>query len=136
MRMPEKTSPFADLIWNWMWSQRPPLNPHRFAALIGVGRQTVYNWLNRGTTPQLQFLPLIHEKTGIPLRTLYEAAGYPLAADGKLTPSVWAFIVAGVERAPDLDATTKARVVQHIGELREQYESREDAAADNETCRA
>lgn len=133
--MTEKRSAFAELLQNFMWSQRPPLNRHQFATFLGVGRQTIYNWLDRGTRPQMQFIPLIAEKTGIPLRELYVAAGYPVSADGHLDGGIWTYIAQGVERAPDLDEATKQRVVQHIAELRAQYETREQVVSDDDNCR-
>lgn len=74
--VPEPKSEFAKLLQDYMWSRRPPLNPHKLAVKLGIGRQTVYNWLNAGTIPQPSMLPLIAEKTGIPLTKLFEAAGY------------------------------------------------------------
>lgn len=138
--MPEKPKVFADLLHEFMWSQRPPWNAVQLAAHLGVGRQTVYNWLNRGTKPQLQFLPLIAEKTTIPLRDLYEAVGYPSLPNDQIDGGVWAYIVEGVGRAPDLDEATKQRVVRHIAEMRVRYETRHDGREaphdDDETCRA
>lgn len=140
--MSENSKVFADLLHEFMWSQRPPWNAVQLAAHLGVGRQTVYNWLNRGTKPQLQFLPLIAEKTSIPLRDLYEAAGYPPPSTSPIDAGVWAYIAEGVVDAPDLDEATKERVVRHIAEMRARYETRHDrsdasdASLGDETCRA
>lgn len=71
-------TPFAMLLQEYMWTRRPPLNAHKLAHRLGVGRQTVYNWLNAGTIPQATMLPNVARITGIPLTTLYEACGYPI----------------------------------------------------------
>lgn len=72
------TTTFASLLQDYMWSRRPPLNPHKLAHRLGIGRQTVYNWLNAGTIPQATMLPNVARTTNIPLSTLYEACGYPV----------------------------------------------------------
>lgn len=77
----EPRSPFAALLQHYMWEvRRPPINPNRLAVELGVNRQTIVNWLS-GKKPLPDMLPLVAEKTQIPLATLYEAAGYPVPDD-------------------------------------------------------
>lgn len=74
----DELTPFAELIQDYMWRQRPPLSASKFAHRLGVAKGTVWNWLHARRLPPPSVLAMIHQKTGIALRDLYEAAGYPL----------------------------------------------------------
>lgn len=51
-------------------SQEPKLTQPDLARLLGVGRSTVYRWETGDRKPDVELLPRITEKTGIPAREL------------------------------------------------------------------
>lgn len=51
-------------------SQEPKLSQADLARLLGVGRPTVHRWETGTRKPDVELLPTITEKTGIPAREL------------------------------------------------------------------
>lgn len=51
-------------------SQTPKLTPADLARLLGVGRSTVHRWESGDRMPDVDLLPRITERTGIPAREL------------------------------------------------------------------
>ncbi len=72
----EGLTPFAQLIREYMWKQRPPLNVNRLAERTGLRAPTIWKWFRDGVIPDATTLNLLAEKTDIPLMDLYIAAGY------------------------------------------------------------
>jgi transcriptional regulator with XRE-family HTH domain len=115
-------TPFAALLQDYMWSCRPPLNAHKLAHRLGVGRQTVYNWLNAGTIPQATMLPNVARLTSIPLSKLYEACGYPVpdAPPSKpdtsplfeiVDPRLFDALISAIEADPAYSSDDRARLI-------------------------
>lgn len=127
----ESLTPFARLIRDYMWNHRPPLNPHSFAELVGVRSSTVAKWRD-GVIPDADTMDLIAERTAMNVLRLYEAAGYVTPQDA------FDYLSERVETSPILDADSRQRIQQHIGELRAQYEAREEdrGSSNDERCRA
>lgn len=74
---------FAELLMNYMWSQRPPLDQRQLAERIGVSPNAVHGWLSRGILPRnlTEMAPKISMATGIPQSALYEAIGMRLPGE-------------------------------------------------------
>lgn len=51
-------------------AQEPKMTPADLARLLGVGRSTVHRWESGDRMPDVDLLPLITERTGIPAREL------------------------------------------------------------------
>lgn len=69
--------PFALLIREgYMWRQTPPLTVSDLAARTGIGKMTIWSWINKNAKPRRDSLQVLHRVTGIPLEELLEAAGY------------------------------------------------------------
>jgi transcriptional regulator with XRE-family HTH domain len=75
-------TPLAELLYEYMWGQRPPLSAADLARKVGVSKQTIGNWLEGRTKPQPAALALVAQRTGIPLEDLYRAAGTLPPDDG------------------------------------------------------
>lgn len=86
-RPPEQMTPFAQVLIDYMWNKRPrnqpPLTYAQLSVRLGVPKQSVSNWILRGSVPPLDTIMVILARLGIPLRDLYDAylqAGLPTPA--------------------------------------------------------
>lgn len=122
---PQFANPFAELLQNYMWDQRPPLQKTEFAQQLGIGRSTLVNWLN-GAKPEMALLFVVQERTGIPLRRLMEAAGYPTVPD---PDAAFEYILDDLRRDAQLAEDERDFLIRRISELRERY-SREQKSPD------
>lgn len=50
--------------------QEPPLTQQALAALLGVSKAAISRWETRERQPEQELLPVISEKTGIPISEL------------------------------------------------------------------
>lgn len=123
-------SPFATLLQDYMWSLRPPLNAHKLAHRLGIGRQTVYNWLNAGTIPQATMLPNVARVTSISLSTLYEVCGYPVPAPHPspasastlfeiVNPRLFDLLISAIEADPTYNSEDRRRLIQDARAMRD-----------------
>jgi hypothetical protein len=69
-------SPFARILVEYMWAQRPPLQPAQFAARVGVRRQRLSTWLTTDTVPPPPVVMEVARGMGLPVRDLLIAAGH------------------------------------------------------------
>ena len=65
---------WVDLVTSYM--RLRGLNQSGLAEEWNVSNQVVSNWMTRGTRPNLQNIVRIHERSGLPLAQLLEAAEY------------------------------------------------------------
>lgn len=125
-------TPFAKLLQEYMWSRRPPLNAHKLAHHLGVGRQTVYNWLNAGTIPQATMLPNVARLIDIPLSTLYEACGYPVPPSPPsragtstlfeiVNPRLFDLLISAIESDPIYSPEDCRRLIQHARAMKDAW---------------
>jgi hypothetical protein len=141
-RKTDEPGPFAQLLFDWMWSQRPPLSIGQLATRLGLSKQTVYNWTGRDELPSSTAIPLISERLGIPVDALLNAARQTedarYRARGQLIPTApapkqvrpqpatppdpWQDMIDRVEQDPRFDAATRAAMIQHIREVRAGYD--------------
>lgn len=118
----DPVSPFAALIQDYMWNKRrPPITANRLATELHISRQTVTNWLS-GKKPQPEMLTALSQHTGIPMRTLYEAAGYPVP-DGEGDDDV-------VERIMRMSPEERQHVLDRIDTFLERARAAERDAAE------
>jgi CI repressor-like protein len=84
---PEAMTPFAQVLVNYMWNRRPwnrpPLTAPQLAVKIGVPKQSITNWILRGSVPPFETILIILAKLGISMRELYDA----YAAAGLAVPA-------------------------------------------------
>ncbi len=69
---------FQQLLLDYMWSQRPPLTNAQLGLRLGVNKGTIQHWIRYGHIPRPEMLGRMSDRLGIPLATLYQAAGYPV----------------------------------------------------------
>lgn len=120
---PHVESPFAQLLTRaWAWKQEPPLTgPTEIGRVLGVQRQTVWQWLHKGTRPDVAVLPQIADRTGLPLRELYAAAGYPPPPPDPGPSDPWQPLLEEVAGDPRLGAAARATLLEHIEDMRRIY---------------
>lgn len=74
---PQHMTPFAQVLVDYMWNKRPrnspPLSYSQLAIRLGIPKQSVSNWILRGSVPPLDTIMVILAKLRIPLRDLYNA---------------------------------------------------------------
>jgi transcriptional regulator with XRE-family HTH domain len=78
----EEMTPFARLLWDYMWAQGPAFTMAILARKIGVSQQSVADWFYKDSIPKPKTLEAVAEATHIPLDELYRAAGISLPATG------------------------------------------------------
>ncbi|HEX8034230.1 MAG TPA: helix-turn-helix domain-containing protein [Ktedonobacterales bacterium] len=136
-------TPFAALLQEYMWSCRPPLNAHKLAHRLGVGRQTVYNWLNAGTIPQAMMLPNVAHLTGISLSQLYEACGYPIPdappsrSDASplfeiVDPRLFDALISAIETDPAYGSDDRARLIHDARAMKDLWLAKHPDSATSE----
>ena len=95
------TTPFARVLTHFMWSKTPPWSAAKTAAVLGIHRTRVANWVYRGIMPELDTMLVVMAKLGIPLRELLDA----YTADGIPVPTI--------EPEEDAGAPTRARAASY-----------------------
>ena len=73
---PRKTTPFAEVLLNFMWSHRPPWTSGDLRYHLGSvapNKQTMQNWLYHGHSPSIPVALSVLGKLGIPISELIEA---------------------------------------------------------------
>lgn len=106
---------FAQVLQEYMWGQRPPLNGHKLARQLGIGTTTVYGWLN-GVKPDMALLPVVSQGTGIAMNTLLEAAGYPLLKSDEEVDAVFDFIERQINASSDFSDEQARREIRQLNE--------------------
>lgn len=117
----EELTPFGRLLQEWMWAQKPPLTISDLAARTGIHRQTIWQWLQKGTLPNIDSLPPLSAGTGLPIEELAEAAGLHLA-DGAIGADPWRRLLQAVQRNTQLPADARRELTACIEGMRERYE--------------
>src|SRR5215472_18606476 len=96
----DEYTPFARLLVEYMWEQRPPLVPNQFAERMGVRKQALSTWLNSDAVPAPQVVMRLARGMGRRVRELMTAAGFAPADDPLLdTTDAWAYVQGEAERA-------------------------------------
>ena len=113
-------SPFARILVEYMWEQRPPLLPAGFAERMGVSKQIVSKWLNAPGAPEADLVIQVARRMPMPVQILFDAAGftppeYPLYS----IPEAWEFILNRVQESTQLSAEEREHIVQALGVVRE-----------------
>lgn len=72
----ETYSPFAQILVEFMWRARPPLQPSQFARGCGVTRQQLSWWLLTQSVPPPAVIVRMARFMNTPVRSLLIAAGY------------------------------------------------------------
>jgi hypothetical protein len=74
---PANMTPFAQVLVDFMWNKRPrntpPISYNQLAIRLDVPKQSVSNWILRGSVPPLDTIMVILARLHIPLRDLYDA---------------------------------------------------------------
>lgn len=111
-------SPFARLLVEYMWEQRPPLLPNQFAQRMGVRKQQVSSWLNSDASPAPSVLVRLARGMARPVSELFIAAGYASANDPLFDiEETWAHVMAEVQTAPEFLALAEPQRIIVVGTL-------------------
>lgn len=109
---------FAEVLQDYMWSQRPPITAAQLARQIGISKQTVGNWLNGRTVPQVGTLALVSQRTGIALETLARALGQTPPPQ---TIDLGDYVVQRLETDPELSEELRIHVARRVREIVARY---------------
>jgi transcriptional regulator with XRE-family HTH domain len=105
----EEYTPFARLLVEYMWEQRPPLLPNQFAERMGVRKQALSTWLNSDAVPAPQSVVRLARGMGRPVRELMTAAGFAPADDPLLDiTDAWVYALDEAQRALGVGAAGMA----------------------------
>lgn len=111
-------SPFARLLVEYMWEQRPPLLPNQFAQRVGVRKQQVSSWLNSDATPSPQVLVRLARGMARPVSELLMAAGCATAEDPLFDiEETWTHVLAKVQATPEFLALAEPQQILVVGVL-------------------
>ena len=111
-------SPFARLLVEYMWGQRPPLLPNQFAQRMGVRKQQISLWLNSDATPSASVLVRLARGMGHPVSELFIAAGYATSDDPLLDiEESWVHMLSEVQATPEFLALAEPQQIIVIGVL-------------------
>jgi transcriptional regulator with XRE-family HTH domain len=111
-------SPFARLLVEYMWEQRPPLLPNQFAQRMGIRKQQISVWLNSDATPPAPVLVHLARGMGHPVSELFIAAGYASKDDPLFDgEESWAHVLTEVQATPEFLALAEPQQIIVIGVL-------------------
>jgi transcriptional regulator with XRE-family HTH domain len=111
-------SPFARLLVEYMWEQRPPLLPNQFAQRMGVRKQQVSSWLNSDASPAPSLLVRLARGMALPVSELFIAAGYASSSDPLFDiEETWTHVMAEVQATPEFLALGEPQQIIVIGTL-------------------
>lgn len=111
-------SPFARLLVEYMWGQRPPLLPNQFAQRMGVRKQQISLWLNSDATPSASVLVRLARGMGHPVSELFIAAGYATPDDPLFDiEESWVHMLSEVQATPEFLALAEPQQIIVIGVL-------------------
>jgi len=111
-------SPFARLLVEYMWEQRPPLLPNQFAQRMGVRKQQVSSWLNSDASPAPSLLVRLARGMARPVSELFIAAGYASSSDPLFDiEETWTHVMAEVQATPEFLALGEPQQIIVIGTL-------------------
>lgn len=114
----EDYSPFARILVQYMWEQRPPLLPNQFAHRMGVRKQQVSTWLNTDATPAPSVLVRLARGMGRPVSELFIAAEYATADDPLFdVEDAWTHILARIQEAPEFLTLAEPQQILVVGVL-------------------
>src|SRR5690349_18857480 len=114
----EDYSPFARLLVEYMWEQRPPLLPNQFAQRMGIRKQQISVWLNSDATPPAPVLVRLARGMGHPVSELFIAAGYASADDPLFdSEESWTHVLTEVQATPEFLALAEPQQIIVIGIL-------------------
>jgi transcriptional regulator with XRE-family HTH domain len=119
----EDYSPLGRLLVEYMWEQRPPLLPSQFAQRMGVRKQQVAVWLSADSVPPPAVLMRLARGMGIPIRTIFAAAGYASEEDPLFDRvGAWDYVLDQIEQsvaAAQFPRETRDLVIKHVQRLRD-----------------
>lgn len=114
----EDYSPFARLLVEYMWEQRPPLLPNQFAQRMGVRKQQVSSWLNSDAAPSPSALVRLARGMRRPVSEMFIAAGYASAIDPLFDiEETWAHVLSQVQSTPEFIALGEPQQILVVGVL-------------------
>lgn len=111
-------SPFARLLVEYMWEQRPPLLPNQFAQRMGVRKQQVSSWLNSDATPAPSIVVRLARGMGRPVSQLFVAADHATADDPLFDiEESWTHVLETVQASPEFQALAEPQQIVVVGVL-------------------
>lgn len=128
----DEYTPFARILVEYMWAQRPPLLPAQFASQMGVRKQALSNWLMSDATPPPPVIVRLARAMGLPVDKLLIAAGHAMPDDPLMdTTGAWYTVLkvartaadAGPDAALPADQATVTRVLNWLDGLQPRVSS-------------
>jgi transcriptional regulator with XRE-family HTH domain len=114
----EDYSPFARLLVEYMWEQRPPLLPNQFAQRMGVRKQQVSSWLNSDASPAPSVIVRLARGMARPVSELFITAGFATADDPLFDiEETWTHTMAAVQSSPEFLALAEPQQILIVGVL-------------------
>lgn len=111
-------SPFARLLVEYMWEQRPPLLPNQFAQRMGVRKQQISLWLNSDATPSASVLVRLARGMGHPVSEMFIAAGYASPDDPLFDiEESWTHVLTEIQSTHEFLALAEPQQIVVIGVL-------------------
>jgi transcriptional regulator with XRE-family HTH domain len=109
----QEYTPFAMILVEYMWAERPPLLPSQFAARVGVPKQVISKWLNAQAVPDITQMARIAARVPISLQQMCLAAGITTADAPILSvQDAWEYLIARVRAAKEIVAEERETALQ------------------------
>ena len=111
-------TPFARLIVEYMWEQRPPLLPSQFAVQMDIPKQVISKWLNAQAGPDPRHLLQLAARMPMSVQRLFLAAGYTTPEFPLLSRAdAWAEVRQTVMDATAISDEDKATILRVLALL-------------------
>jgi transcriptional regulator with XRE-family HTH domain len=124
----EELTPFARMLQEWGWAQRPPITARSdLANEFGVRKGTLNGWFIHGYRPRAAQLYAIARRMGKPAEEIFSAAGYDVVPDEPLTDP-WDFVMRAVEADDSIESRRRSRLLEDLEEARQHAEGKTSAA--------
>lgn len=105
-------TPFARLIVEYMWEQRPPLLPSQFAAQMDIPKQVISKWLNAQAEPDPRHLLQLAARMPMSVQRLFLAAGYTTPDFPLLSMhDAWEFVRQAIMDATEISDADKETTI-------------------------
>lgn len=133
----DEYSPFARLLVEYMWEQRPPLLPNQFAQRMGVRKQQVSSWLNSDAVASPGTMVRLARGMRRPVSELFIVAGHASLDDPLYDlEEAWSHVLAEVQATPEFLALAEPQRIiivgtLHAAHLRDRANHTPDVAADS-----
>ncbi len=112
-------TPFAIILVEYMWAERPPLLPSQFAARVRLPKQVISKWLNAQASPDVAQMAQIAARVPISLRQMCLAAGVTTEETPILSArDAWDLVTAQVRAADGISEAERVAALRVLDGVR------------------